>query len=85
MPVGRRSSVCTRPFCCSLRRSCSPPPPSNGTLSGTTIAARPSIFKTGEVSDEIGDRRDSCRLSCVEPMAVREHAIQRAVIGCLVA
>ena len=63
-------------------------------LTGTTVERHvirnhhrppPSIFKTGEVSDEIGDRRDSCRLSCVEPMAVREHAIQRAVIGCLVA
>src|SRR3990170_6620487 len=43
MPVGRRRSVCTSHSCSSRRRTVSPAPPSNKTLSGTTTAARPSM------------------------------------------
>ena len=46
MPVGRRSSVWTSHSCSSLRRTVSPAPPSNSTLSGTTTAARPLIFSS---------------------------------------
>ena len=54
MPVGRRSSVCTSHSCSSLRRTVSPAPPSNSTLSGTTTAARPLIFRMRlDVLDEV--------------------------------
>ena len=54
MPVGRRSSVCTSHSCSSLRRTVSPAPPSNSTLSGTTTAARPLIFEQRlDVLDEV--------------------------------
>src|SRR5262245_58855080 len=45
MPVGNRRSVCTSACLSSSRRTVSPAPPSNNTLSGTTMAARPCCFR----------------------------------------
>src|SRR5512135_1929519 len=46
MPVGRRRSVWTSHSWSSLRRTVSPAPPSNSTLSGTTTAARPCTLSS---------------------------------------
>src|ERR1017187_5821795 len=45
MPVGRRSNVCTSACLSNSRRTVSPAPPSNSTLSGTTTAARPCCLR----------------------------------------
>src|SRR5690554_7331209 len=44
MPVGKRKIVCSLVFSSSFLRIISPAPPSNKTLSGTTMAALPVVL-----------------------------------------
>ena len=54
MPVGKRSNVWTRHFCSRLRRTYSPAPPSNNTLSGTTIAADTELRLAYRAASDLG-------------------------------
>src|SRR5439155_8220126 len=68
-PVGRRNKVCTSHCFSSSRRIVSPAPPSNSTLSGTTTAARPWIFR----HDFTCCRKLSCLLLVVAQKSSRTY------------
>src|ERR1035437_7262476 len=66
MPVGRRSRVWTSQSWSRRLRMVSPAPPSNRTLSGRTMAARPLILSR---------LRTCCRkLSCVLPVVAQKSS-----------